>query len=261
MNYHIQGLLVFALGAAVGSFLNVVRYRLPRHMGLVADRSRCPGCNHAISWYDNIPILSFFVLKRHCRWCGWRIPWIYFVIEVSTAIGFLLVWRAFPVSEIAPYWVFVSIAVACAGIDYDLRLIPDRLTLPGLVAGFVFALTLLRDASVESALLHAVLGLAAGGGSLYLISWLYKVVRGVEGMGGGDIKFMAMVGVFLGYKLALLTIFTASVVGGIIGLLLMRRSPDGIRSTVPFGVFLSPAAVFSLIWGERLISAYVSLIR
>jgi leader peptidase (prepilin peptidase)/N-methyltransferase len=261
MAYYMQGLVVFALGAAVGSFLNVVRYRLPRHMGLVSGRSRCPGCNHTISWYDNIPVLSFFILRRRCRWCGWRIPWIYFVIEVSTGIGFLLVWRALPVSEVAPYWVFVSIVVACAGIDYDLRVIPDRLTLPGLIAGLVFALTVLRDAPVENALVDALLGVAAGGGSLLLISLLYKIARGVEGMGGGDIKFMAMVGVFLGYKLALLTIFTASVAGGIIGLFLMRRSPEGMKTTVPFGVFLSPAAVFSLIWGERLLSVYAGLIR
>ncbi len=251
---------VFIFGCAIGSFLNVLRYRLPRNMNIVSERSKCPNCHRTIAWYDNIPVASLLVLRRKCRWCGWRIPWVYLIIEVSTGVAFLLVWLNFPLIEVPAYLVLASLLIVCAGIDYDLRIIPDHLTLPGVVLGLVFSVTLLKRGSVEAGLLRSLLGIAVGGGSLVLLAVAYKFFRRIEGMGGGDIKLMAMVGAFLGWKLSLVTIFLGALTGGIIGVAIARRSSLGMKTAVPFGVFLSPAAVASMLWGNALLREYLNLL-
>lgn len=256
----VGAVLVFVLGCAVGSFLNVVRYRLPRRMNLVSERSVCPACRRTIAWYDNIPLASFFVLGGRCRLCGWRIPRVYPLIELATGVTFLLAWLTAGPREIAPFLVLGSLLIACAGIDFDLRIIPDRLTLPGIGLGVVFSLTLLRRASLASSLLQSALGVAIGGGSLLLLALAYKRIRRVEGMGGGDIKLMAMVGAFLGWAPALLTIFVGSVVGAVVGVVLIARSGKGLKTSVPFGVFLCPAAIAVMLWGERTLAWYAGLI-
>lgn len=256
-----QTVFVFVLGCVIGSFLNVVRHRLPKRMDLVLGRSKCPHCGHVIAWYDNIPILSFILLRRRCRSCGRSIPWIYPVIEISAGISFVLIWTTFPPSQAVAYWVLASLLIVCAGIDYDLRIIPDRLTLPGVVLGLVFSVTLLPSGTVQSGLLRSLAGIGAGAGVLIAIALVYKVIRGIEGMGFGDVKLMAMVGAFLGYKAALVTIFLGSLIGGVVGLFLVRRSPEGMKTAVPFGVFLSPAGIFCIFFGERLVDAYLNMIR
>jgi leader peptidase (prepilin peptidase)/N-methyltransferase len=168
---------------------------------------------------------------------------------------------SFPLGQAIAYWILASLLIVCAGIDYDLRIIPDRLTLPGMVLGLVFSVTLLRSGTVQSGLLRSLAGIAAGAGVLIAIALIYKVVRGIEGMGFGDVKLMAMVGAFLGYKAALVTIFLGSLVGGVVGLFLVRRSPQGMKTAVPFGVFLSPAGIFCIFLGERLVDAYLSLMQ
>ena len=255
------GLLVLALGCAVGSFLNVVRYRLPRKITMVSGRSKCPNCGRTIAWYDNIPVASLPALRGKCRSCGWRIPRIYLVVELATGLAFLLVWLTFPVKEVPAYMVLASLLVVTAGIDYDLRIIPDRLTLPGIVLGVVFSLTLLRRTSLGGALVHSGLGILVGGGSLLVIARGYKYFRKIEGMGDGDIKLMAMVGAFLGWQLSLVTIFLASLVGAIVGIFVGSRSGQGLKASVPYGVFLSPAAVVSMLWGPALVHVYISLVR
>jgi leader peptidase (prepilin peptidase)/N-methyltransferase len=257
----LSSVFVFVLGSAIGSFLNVIRYRLPRKRDFVSGRSRCPGCGTQIAWYDNIPIASFLVLGGKCRSCGMGISWEYFITEVATGVCFVLIWLGFAPLEAVAYFVFASILIACAGIDYDFRIIPDRLTVPGMVIGVIFSVTLLRGPSAGESFLHSVIGMAVGGGTLLGVSLLYRLVRRAEGMGGGDIKLMALVGAFLGYRLALLTIFIASVGGAVVGLFLSRRSPEGMRAALPFGVFLSPAALVCLLWGEDLIKAYLALLR
>jgi leader peptidase (prepilin peptidase)/N-methyltransferase len=255
-------ILVSVLGCVLGSFLNVVRYRVPRHMGIVGGRSRCPGCGKTIAWYDNIPVVSYILLRGRCRSCGWSIPATYVIIEIATGLSFLMVWLELGWPQAVPYWVLVCLLVACAGIDFDRGIIPDRLTLPGIVAGLLFSVTLLRgDAGMDGAAVRSLLGILVGGGTLLVAGLLYKLVRKVEGMGGGDVKLMAMVGAFLGFKLALLTIFVGSVLGGIVGVVLMRKPSEGMRTSVPFGVFLSPAAVICMIWGDRFIAAYLDLLR
>jgi leader peptidase (prepilin peptidase)/N-methyltransferase len=254
------GITVFVLGCVLGSFLNVVRYRLPRHMGVVAGRSRCPRCKGTIAWYDNIPLVSYLVLRGKCRSCGWKIPPTYLVVEAVTGLAFILVWVAFGWPMSVPYWVLASLLIACAGIDFDKGIIPDRLTIPGIAAGVVFSMTLLKGETVIGALVHSVMGIIVGGGSLLVVGILYKWVRKVEGMGGGDVKLMAMVGAFLGLRLALLTIFLGSLLGGIAGVIVMRRSSKGMQTSVPFGVFLSPAAIVCMLWGNDLIAVYLRLL-
>jgi len=258
---YISALFVFVAGCAVGSFLNVVRYRLPRKKGFVRGRSECPACGARIAWYDNIPVASFLVLGGRCRSCGAAISWEYLITEVAAGLSFVLIWLEFPPAEALAYFVFASILIACAGIDYDLRIIPDKLTVPGAVLGIVFSVTLLSGPSRAHSLLDSVVGMLVGGGSLLAVSLLYKAIRGAEGMGGGDIKLMAMVGAFLGYRLALLTIFIASVGGAVVGLLHSRRATEGMRAALPFGVFLSPAALICLLWGEDIVGAYLALLR
>lgn len=250
----------FIVGCAVGSFLNVVRYRLPRKINMVSGRSACPGCGRTIAWYDNIPVASFIVLRGKCRQCGWRIPGVYPVIELATGVTFLLVWLFAGPREIAPFLVLASLLIACAGIDFDLRIIPDKLTLPGIVLGVISSLTLLGRGSLGSSLLRSGLGIAIGGGSLLVLALAYKHFRRIEGMGGGDIKLMAMVGAFLGWAPALLVIFVGSVLGAIVGLILIGRSGKGFKTSVPFGVFLSPAAIVVMLWGERFFTWYANLL-
>ena len=253
--------LVFVLGLAVGSFLNVVRYRLPRKLDVVSGRSACPGCNATIAWYDNVPVVSFIALRRRCRHCGWQIPWIYPVVELATAVVFLLVWREAEPRQVAPYLVLSGLLVVSAGIDFDLRIIPDVLTLPGIALGSVFSLTLLGDGSFGEDLVRLVLGIVVGGGSLAAIALAYRLVRKIEGLGGGDIKLMAMVGAFLGWAPALLTIFIGSLVGGVFGVALAARRPQGLKTAVPFGVFLAPAAIVAMLWGGDLVGWYLYLVR
>jgi leader peptidase (prepilin peptidase)/N-methyltransferase len=260
MNLHIQIIFAFIFGCVVGSFLNVIRFRLPRSVNFTTDRSRCPECGHGIAWYDNIPILSFILLRRRCRWCGWKIPYTYVVIEVSTGIAFMLIWLTFSPMQAVAYWILASLLVACAGIDYDRGIIPDKLTFPGLALGLIFSVTLLRVGSLEGSILQSILGMCVGGGSLFAIAALYRLLRKREGMGGGDVMLMAMVGAFLGFRLALLTIFVASFAGALVGLVVARRSREGMLASLRFGVFLAPAAVVSLLWGNDLMQSYIRLI-
>ncbi len=253
--------LIFVVGLVVGSFLNVVRHRLPRKEDLVFSRSRCPNCGAPIKWYDNIPIVSFIVLKRRCRSCGWKIPFVYPVIEAATGVFFVLIWQRFQPNAAVAYSIMAGILIACAGIDYELGIIPDKLTLPGILLGVVFSITLLLDVIQSNPLLHSLLGILVGGGSLFLIGTLYKITRHVEGMGFGDVKLMAMVGAFLGYRLALMTILIGAIAGAIVGIILVAKTSKGLKSSLPFGVFLSPAALLSLLAGERLLNAYLGLIR
>jgi leader peptidase (prepilin peptidase)/N-methyltransferase len=256
------GVLVVIFGLVLGSFLNVVRYRLPRKMDIVGGRSKCPRCKQTIAWYDNVPVVSYILLRGRCRACSWRIPPTYLVTEVASGLVFLLVWMEFGWPPAIAYWVLSALLIATAGIDFDKGIIPNRLTFPGIVAGLVFSLTLLRgDASFATGLLRSVAGLVAGGGSLLAVGFLYKLLRKVEGIGGGDVKLMAMVGAFLGIKLVLLSIFLGSLAGGIGGLFVMQKSGKGMQTSIPFGVFLSPAAIVCMLWGNRLIEAYVNLIH
>ncbi|HEC83293.1 MAG TPA: prepilin peptidase [Firmicutes bacterium] len=253
--------LVFVVGLVIGSFLNVIRYRMPRKLSVVKGRSRCPKCGGVIRWYDNIPVVSFILLRRRCRACGWKIPFVYPVIEVATAIVLVLIWNSFPFKVSIAYSVFSVLVIACAATDYEKQIIPDKITFPGMVLGIGFSVTLLRANIGSNPLLHSLLGLLIGGGALLVVGWLYNKVRRIEGIGLGDVTLMAMVGSFLGYRLALLTIFIGSVAGALVGIGVMVKTRQGLKAKIPFGVFLSPAALVCLLAGEDILQAYLRLLR
>jgi leader peptidase (prepilin peptidase) / N-methyltransferase len=262
-----------ALGALIGSFLNVVIHRVPREESIVFPNSRCPSCGAAIRPYDNIPLASWFVLRGRCRSCRAAISARYPAVEGLTAALFALVALRGGLGPALPFdLVFVAALVALVFIDAEHMLLPDVITLPlfGLalvaraivpnLAGLAFlsggALAGWPDWAVSLA--GAALGALAGGGTLWLLGWLWERLRGVEAMGLGDVKMMLAVGAYLGWPLTFLTLFLAVLAGSVVGvgLMLWRRERD-MQMLLPFGIFLGVGSVVSLLAGQRIIDWYV----
>lgn len=246
--------IAFVFGLCVGSFVNVLIHRLPRRMSIVRPRSSCPSCLAPIAWYDNVPVVSFVVLRGRCRRCRAPIAWRYPAVEMLTGALFTLVAARFgPSLGAAIYMGFAAALVAVTFIDLDHRIIPDRITLAGAVAGLALAPVTGRG------WLGAAAGAVAGGGLLFLLAVLYERIRGVAGMGGGDVKFAAMLGAFLGLKGILLTLFLASLAGSLVGVLVIALRGGGGKTALPFGTFLAPAAAVALLAGDALIGLYLHL--
>lgn len=244
---------VFLVGLAVGSFLNVCVYRLPRNRSIVSPPSACPACGHRIRWRDNIPVLGWLLLRGKCRDCGAPISIRYPVVELGTAILFLVVWRAFPHdwTIVFPLY-YAATLLAITLTDFDLQLIPDSLTLPGIPLG------LLWHGWIGGDFRDALLGMIVGGGSLWLIAELYLRIRKREGMGGGDVKLAAMMGAFLGWKAVLAVLFASSLAGGLFGTaLILFRGGKG-TAPIPFGVFLAPIGFLALFYGDAWVAWYVA---
>lgn len=266
---------LFAFGLIIGSFLNVCIYRLPRGESVVLPRSHCPGCNHLIAAYDNIPLLSYLLLRGKCRYCQIRISPVYFFVELSTGLLFLFLYSIFGLTALlAKFAVFGAMMVVLTVTDWQTRLLPDRVTLPGMVVGLLFSqitpvgdgagLLLARVAGMEGipwrmvSLLDSLSGAVAGGGLLYLLGEAYFRLRHKEGMGLGDVKMMAMAGFFLGPKLVLVTIWLASIGGALLGgsfILLSRK--DWKAFEIPFGSFLGISALAMAVWGKELLYWYL----
>lgn len=241
------------LGALFGSFLNVVIYRLPRGGSVVSGRSRCPQCRATVSWFDNVPLASWIALGGKCRRCQWPIPVRYPLVEIVSAAGAVLAVRHFgPTLEAAWVYAFVAIMIAITFIDWEHQIIPDALSIGGTVLGFVGAWVCLDVSVIES-----LIGAAVGAGLILAIAFAYKAVRKVEGMGGGDVKLMAMIGAFLGWQMVLVVLFLAAAAGSVYGVWLMRRAGGDGKTAVAFGSFLAPAACLMLFTGGRLISFYL----
>jgi len=239
---------VALFGLAIGSFLNVVIARLPAGRSLVRPRSTCPGCSALLKWYDNIPVLSFLVLRGRCRTCGMRISWRYPIVEMVTAVVLVLAYVALgPTADFAVAVVLLPALIAITGIDLQHQLIPDAITLPGILVGLLLNLATGRMSWVES-----VIGIALGGGLFFLI---ILVSRG--GMGGGDLKLGAMLGAFLGWKALLFGLFVAIVLGGVIGAAFLATGVRGRKDPIPFGPFLAAGGAMALVWGERAFSWWV----
>jgi len=239
------------LGAAIGSFINVLVARLPAGQSPVRPRSACPACGATIAWYDNVPILSWLVLRGRCRRCGTRISVQYLLVEVGTALIWLgIAWLY------GPSWVglrgavLISLALAIALIDARHYLIPDALSLGGLVAGLALA-----PLPGPPSILAALLGAAAGFGVLFVVGLVGEWIFKKPAMGGGDMKMMAMVGAFLGPSGAMLTIFLGALVGTIV------FAPVALRTDreVPFGVFLAIGAATTFLVGDLLVGWYAGL--
>jgi leader peptidase (prepilin peptidase)/N-methyltransferase len=249
---------VVALGLVVGSYLNVVIYRLPRRISTVWPRSRCTACGAAIRARDNLPLVSYLLLRGRCRSCGAPIAWRYPAIEALTGALFLACLERFGLHPATLAAIlFCCLMVVLAAIDIEHMLLPDRITLPGIALGLALQLWVPWAGGVKGAALGAVLG----GGILLAISGAWYLLRGEEGMGLGDVKMLAMVGAFLGWKGVVVTLFASTLSGAAVGLVLARRSREGLKAKVPFGAFLSLGALLALFAGAPLVDAYLGLLR
>ena len=251
--------LVFIVlfGLMWGSFLNVVIYRLPEGKSLVRPRSSCPQCGAFIKPYDNVPVLSFLWLGGRCRSCRKRIPVRYPLVELLTVGVLILLYQTFGLTlHFFACALFASALLVLGFIDFSHQVLPDSITLPGLVLALAYSFF-----RPDLAWTQALLGAAVGGGMILLIIGLYYVVRRREGMGLGDVTMMLLVGAFLGWRLAVLTLILAALSGALVGILLILFKKKGLQHALPFGSFLAPAAFVSLLWGERLVAWYIGLWR
>ncbi len=246
-------LLLFALlmGLCIGSFLNVVIYRLPLGQSLVSPRSRCTKCGYELRWYDNVPVLSWALLGGRCRQCRAPISAQYPIVEIITGLLFVLVVWLTPVGPLlVSRLILVAILVALFGIDLEHQILPNAITLPGIAIGLMFSLV------APPGWKDALLGAALGAGVLYGIAAAYYAVRREEGMGMGDVKMLAMVGAFLGWKSVLVTLVLSSFSGAAIGMALIAAQRGGMKLALPFGTFLAVGAVAAMLAGDPLIAWY-----
>jgi leader peptidase (prepilin peptidase)/N-methyltransferase len=269
---------VFLFGLFIGSFLNVCIVRLPRGRSIVAPPSHCPRCQERIKWYDNIPVVSFFILRGRCRNCGLPISWRYPAVEIMNGFVYLWAFHALGLGgEAVLVMALCSALIVITFIDLDHQVIPDVITLPGMLAGLTFApffMSVLSDplpfhleqilpihADYLRAFLNSLIGLVIGAAPLLGIGWLWEKLKNVEAMGGGDIKLMGMVGSFIGWKGALLTIMIGALAGSLVGgalILLRKHQADKV---IPFGPFLAVGAAGAAFYGPEIISWYLGLVR
>ena len=269
-------LAAFMVGLTIGSFLNVCIHRLPKGESIVHPRSRCPHCGRMIAAYDNVPVLSYLWLRGRCRHCRRRISPFYPLIELLTGLTFLLVYHRWGISPPAVKAVLLASAlIVLTFTDLRERLLPDRITFPGIAAGFLFALWLPLEDGTAALLLRllggpnlpavllsvadALLGALLGAGLLFALGEIWYRLRRVEAMGLGDVKMMGMVGLFLGIKLTVLTLLLGSLLGSLLGGLFLLLAGKDTRYELPFGTFLGVAALIALFWGPQLVTSYLSL--
>jgi leader peptidase (prepilin peptidase) / N-methyltransferase len=254
--------LAFIFGAIVGSFLNVCIARIPNGESVIHPPSHCPKCNVPIPFYDNIPLVSYLFLKARCRACGERISFRYFVVELLMASLSVALYYQFGLSlAFAVGFVFIAALIVISFIDLDVRIVPDVISLPGIVAGLVFSVVgryVIGDPfELVPSPLSSLIGILAGGGFLLALAWAYESFTGVEGMGGGDIKLLAMIGAFLGWPAIPLTLFFSSLGGSVVGLTAMLIKGVGRRYALPFAPFLCLGAILYLFFGRELVQFYL----
>ncbi len=242
-----------AVGLTIGSFLNVCILRLPRGESVVFPASRCPRCGTALRWYHNIPLLSWLLLRGRCAYCASPISVRYPAIELLTGIVFALHGPVFGWDPLLMFRLLLAAAlIVLAFIDIEHRILPNAITLPGVVVGVAGSFWL------PPGWVASLLGVLLGGGVLWLIGEAYFRLRRVEGMGMGDVKMLAMIGAFLGWRAVVVTLVLASCAGALVGLAMLRRQEDGMRYALPFGTFLSAGALAASLAGEPLIAWYLS---
>lgn len=246
---------LFAL--AWGSFLNVIIYRLPRRMNIFRPPSSCPQCYKRIRFYDNIPILSYFILRGKCRYCKAKIPLSYPLVEFLTPGSFLLLYSQYSLSFFfIASCLFASALIVLCFIDFYHQILPDKITLPCLVLSLIYSL-FRSDLNLTQALIGAVVG----AGFLLLVYGVYYFVRKKEGLGMGDVTLMLMIGAYLGWQLTFFTLILASLAGALVGIFFIIFKKKDLQYSLPFGTFLAPSAFFSLLWGEKILRAYLSLYK
>ena len=246
--------LFVLLGLCFGSFSSLIVYRLPKKQKIAIDRSRCPHCSQTIVWWQNIPVFSFLLLKGQCAHCKQKISWRYPLIEVLMASLFLLAYLKLGLTwTLLEILIFIFGLVTVSFIDFDHYILPDVFTLSGIVIGLVGAAL-----NPERELASALWGVFIGGGSLWLIAYLYWVLRKQEGLGGGDIKLIAWIGAVLGWPAVPFVIFSGSLLGSVAGVLVAFRNKEGLKSVIPFGPFLALGALLYLFVGRELGLWYVN---
>ncbi|MBF0396347.1 MAG: prepilin peptidase [Desulfobacterales bacterium] len=257
MNFYLFYITVFIFGMCIGSFANVCIYRLPLSKSIVTPRSSCVNCGNMIRFYDNIPIISYLILKGHCRYCKVKISFRYPMVEVISGLFALCVVLKFGLSiKALIYFSFIISLIIITYIDIDYQIIPDEISLSGIPIGFIASFGI-----PDISYLDSIFGILLGGGSLYLVGLIYSLIRGEEGMGGGDVKLLAMIGAFIGWKGVIFTVFTASAAGSLVGIPLMFIKSQNMKLKIPFGPFLAVGAITYLFWGQQIIYLYFQFIR
>jgi len=240
------------LGMAVGSFLNVCIHRLPRGGSIVSPGSNCPHCGYVLKWYDNVPVVSYAMLGGRCRSCRAAISIRYPIVELLTMAIFVAHYLVFGLDILlVPRLTFAVALIVLFAIDLEHHLLPNLITLPGIVVGLLFSIML------PPGIVDSVIGALAGGGVLWLVGEAYYRYSGQEGMGGGDVKMLAMIGAFLGWKLMVLTLVLSSILGSIIGVMVIAFKRGGMKYALPYGTFLSLAALVSSLYGQRILDWYL----
>jgi leader peptidase (prepilin peptidase)/N-methyltransferase len=246
--------LLGIVGLAVGSFLNVVIVRLPDRKSLVWPGSACPKCGHPIRWYDNIPLAGWLMLRGRCRDCHAPIALRYPIVEAVTAAAFVACYWVIGLQWLlVPRAILAAALIALFAIDLELQLLPDRITLPGILTGLVFSMWFppgFRDAAY---------GVLLGGGVLWMLGEAWSRLRHVDAMGGGDVKMLAMIGAFLGWKMVVVTFVVSSILGGLFAAALLVTRRTTLTSALPFGTFLAIAGFVASLWGESLMHWYLSM--
>jgi leader peptidase (prepilin peptidase)/N-methyltransferase len=243
------------IGLCIGSFLNVVIYRLPLGQSLATPPSRCRNCGYSLRWFDNIPVLSWALLRGRCRKCGISVSWQYPIVELITAALFVLVALLTPLGPlVVSRLLLVSILIALFGIDLEHQILPNSITLPAIVIG------LLLSFIAPPGFRDALIGTLLGAGILYAIAGAYYLWRREEGMGMGDVKMLAMIGAFLGWKAVLVTLVLSSFSGAIIGVMLMSLQRGGMKLALPFGTFLAIGALIAMFIGDPLVAWYAGFL-
>ncbi|KJS14192.1 MAG: peptidase A24 [Peptococcaceae bacterium BRH_c8a] len=247
---YLNEIFVFLLGACIGSFLNVCIYRLPREESVVYKPSHCPGCGNKLGVLDLVPILSYVFLRGRCRHCGSQISAQYPLVELITALLFLAAYITWGISwHTASMWVFLAVLVSVSVVDIHHRIIPDEI----LVVGTILGLPLIFLTSISD-LISGLIGFFAAGLLLLAIAVVSK-----GGMGGGDIKLSAVMGLFLGWQGVAVALFLSFLIGGIAGILLLVTKIKGRKDAVPFGPYLALGALVAVFYGQRIITWYMSL--
>jgi len=253
MYYGINVVLIFILGLIVGSFSNVCIYRIPRNESIIYPASHCPKCRSNISLKDNIPLLSFILLKGRCRNCKRKISIQYPIVELLTGLIYLIIYLIYGLSIQSLIYIILSSAlIIIAFIDLNQQIVPDVISLPGIVIGFIISFFVPYISFINSAL-----GVVVGGGIILVIGIAGSVIFKKEAMGGGDVKLAAMIGAFLGWRYIIISLFLGFFLGALAGIILILSKIRSREDVVPFGPFIVLGSFITLLWGERIISWYI----
>jgi len=253
MYYGINAVLIFILGLIVGSFSNVCIYRIPKNESIIYPASHCPKCNNPIKPVDNVPILSYILLKGRCRNCKNKISIQYPLVELLTGLIYLIIYLIYGLNiQTLIYIILSSALIIIAFIDLNEEIVPDVISLPGIVIGFIVSFFVPYISFINSGL-----GVIVGGGIILIIGLAGSVIFKKEAMGGGDVKLAAMIGAFLGWRYITISLFLGFFLGALAGILLIMMKIKSREDTVPFGPFIVMGSLITLLWGEKILSWYI----